>query len=138
MERVEIEVSFVPPRLRAFARNEAQISIVLKSLDNERTYWSECDVVLASPLSLSHDSELNMARTRVGILKPMGRANKQIKFYTRPNNYPDDYTLGIVAYLYDEDGAIAERIEKKFAVQCVAEEGAIPEKDGNSLAPADR
>jgi hypothetical protein len=135
VEHVEIEVAFNPSKLRAFAKNEAQMSIVLKNLDAEKTYWSECEVVLAPPLSLSHDSELNMGRTRIGILKPTGTASKQVKLYTRPNNYPDNYNLAVTAYVYDEDGAIAERVEKKIEIQCITEEKVVSERDNSSLAP---
>ena len=127
MGNVDVEVSFVPEKLRAFSRNELQMSITLKNIGSE-TYWGECDVVLAPPLSLSHDSELNIGRTRVGILNPGLGASKPVKIYTRPNNYPDDYKFSIVAYIYDSDGAISERVEKKLSIPCAAEEKPMQDK----------
>ena len=127
MGNIDVEVSFAPEKLRAFSRNELQMSIILKNLSNE-IYWGECDVVVAPPLSLAHDSELNIGRTKMGILKPAQNLNKQVKMYTRPNNYPDDYKFSIIAYIYDGDGAIAERFEKKFSIQCAAEEKPVQDK----------
>ncbi len=64
---------------------------------------------------------MTKAMTRVGILKPFSSMTKQVKLYTRPNNYEDEYPITLIAYLYDQDGAIAERVEKKVIVECVAE-----------------
>ncbi len=127
MGNIEIDVSFVPEKLKAFTKNEVQMNIAVKNSGTE-IYWSECDVVLSSPLSLSHDSELNSGRTRIGILKPGQALNRQVKLYTRPNNYPDDYKFSIIAYLYDGDGAVAERLEKKLSIPCAAEEKPMQDK----------
>ncbi len=127
MGDIEVDVGFVPEKLKAFTKNVLQMDISVKNSGTE-TYWGECDVVLASPLSLSHDSELNMGRTRIGILKPGHSLNKQVKIYTRPNNYPDDYKFSIIAYVYDGEGAIAERIERKLSIQCAVEEKPMQDK----------
>lgn len=123
-----MNIGFTPSSLKAFSRNEAEMTITLKNLGGN-TYWSECEVVVSAPLSLAHDSELNMGRTRLGILKPFANISKPVKIYTRPNNYPDEYTFSIVAYVYDSDAAIAERIEKKVSIMCVTEENAKPVQD---------
>lgn len=119
---VDVNVDFSPGKLKAFSRNEANMTITLKNNTNE-IFWGECEVNVTSPLSLAHDAEMNNGRTRVGIVKPMGTATKQVKIYTRPNNYPDDYTFSVVAYIYDGDGAISERVEKKASIMCAVEEG---------------
>ncbi|MCL5430277.1 MAG: hypothetical protein M1504_02245 [Candidatus Marsarchaeota archaeon] len=124
MAKVEINVEFVPGKLKAFTKNETQMTIVFKSADKDQTYWVECDVVVTPPLSLAYDSEMNMGRTRIGLLKPDSTLSKLVRLYTRPNNYPDDYKLNVVAYVYDEDGAIAERLERPVSIVCVEKETA--------------
>ncbi|EQD48771.1 hypothetical protein B2A_07855, partial [mine drainage metagenome] len=70
------------------------------------------------PLSLAHDIELNMGKTRVGILKPVGKLEKKIKIYTRSNIFSDTYNVNITTYVYDEEGVIAERIDSKGSIPC--------------------
>lgn len=118
MTDLEIKIEFAPVKLKAYSKNDAMMNIIVRNMSDVKTYWSECDVNIAPPLSLSHDSEMNVGRTRIGILKPSGIAKKQVKLYTRPNNFPDEYKVGIIAYIYDEDGAIAERIEHKASIIC--------------------
>ena len=115
---VDIAAKFEPEALKANAKNEAYLVLTLSSSDNEKAYWCECDVNVKPPLSLAHDKELNGGRTKIGILKPGGTINKRIKLFTRPNNFPDDYSLTITAYVYDEDGVISERQEKRETVPC--------------------
>jgi hypothetical protein len=117
---VDIQVEFSPPVMKAFWRNEVQMLVTFKNAASS-TYWSECEIKVLSPLSLSPDSEMNTGRTRIGILKPFGSAKKTIRLYTRPNNYPDEYQFTITAFVYDEDGAIAERVERKAGIVCAAE-----------------
>ena len=121
MGNVEIKIEFAPSRLKAFAKNEAIATISVKNLSDVNTYWCECDVNVAFPLSLAHDSELALGRIRVAILKPNGIIRKQVKVYTRPNNYPDEYKMSVVSFIYDEDGAISERSEHREHVPCTDE-----------------
>lgn len=119
MATVSISSKLEPAQLKARKNNEAVMHLSVSNSDPAKTYWCECEISVKPPLSLAHDKELNMGRTRIGILKPNGSMEKPIKLYTRPNNYPDDYQVTITAYVYDEDGAIAERIEKPEYVKCV-------------------
>ncbi len=121
MTNVDISVDFVPQKLKAYSRNEAFMNITVRNTNESQSYWCEGDVSLTSPLSLAHDSELNAGRTRIGIVKPGCSSTKQIKLYTRPNNFPDEYKISLVVYAYDEDGAISERIEKKVGIVCAQE-----------------
>jgi hypothetical protein len=120
MSRFEVKVDFEPKKLKAYSKNEARMDISVTSTDNG-TYWCECDVMLSPPLSLSHDSELTTGRTRMGILKPSSALKKPVRIYTRPNNFPDNYNVNVIAYFYDEDGAIAERMESRTSITCADE-----------------
>ncbi|MEM3019758.1 MAG: hypothetical protein QW194_00330 [Candidatus Micrarchaeaceae archaeon] len=119
MPITNINVRFDPEKLKANARNEAMLVLGIENTDSSKNYWCESEVSVKPPLSLAHDIELNMGKTRVGILKPLGKLEKKIKIYTRPNNFPDTYTVNITTYVYDEEGVIAERIESKASIPCV-------------------
>jgi hypothetical protein len=118
MPIAKIETRFEPMSLKANVKNEATINLSVKLTEGSGTYWCECDIIVKPPLSLAYDKELNIGRTRVGILKPNQKLEKQIKLYTRPNNIPDNYPVLVTLYLYDEDGAIAERMETSEPIKC--------------------
>ena len=128
MGNVELDVQFSPQRLKAFSRNEVKMDITIKNL-TQSVFWGECEIRVASPLSLAHDSEMNAVRARIGILKPGASATRPVKLFTRPNNYPDEYGFTLVAYLYDEDAAISERVEKRVSIMCSQEESTRPVQD---------
>ena len=118
MTIAKIETRFEPESLKANRKNEAVMYLAVSSSDSGKAYWCECDITVNPPLSLAHDKELNMGRTRIGILKPGQKIEKQIKLFTRPNNFPDDYPVNVTAYLYDDEGAIAERIDHSEPIKC--------------------
>jgi hypothetical protein len=118
MSNIEISADFSPQKLKAYSRNEVIASITVKNLSDVNTYWCECDVNVTPPLTLSHDSELSLGRIRIGILKPKGIIRKQVKVYTRPNNYPDEYKISVVSFIYEEDGTISERGEHRMLIPC--------------------
>lgn len=120
MPNAKVETRFDPVSLKANNKNEATMYVDVQSTNDSKTYWCECDIAVSPPLSLAHDKELNMGHTRIGMLKPKGKLEKPIKLYTRPNNFPDDYPVSITAYLYDDEGAIAERIEQSEKIKCEA------------------
>lgn len=120
MPIVKLETRFDPATLQANKRNEAVMYLSVSLADGQKSYWCECDITVNAPLSLAHDKELNAGRTRVGILHPSSKIEKPIKLYTRPNNFPDHYPVSITTYLYDEDGAIAERFEQSENIKCEA------------------
>src|SRR5271154_466709 len=112
MPNAKVETRFDPASLKANNKNEATMSILINSTGSPKMYWCECDILVGPPLSLAHDKELNVGHARIGLLNPDGKLEKQIKLYTRPNNFPDEYPVTITTYLYGEDGAIEERIEQ--------------------------
>lgn len=130
MPVIKVETRFEPATLKANRRNEAVMYLSVSADDSQKDYWCQCDILVNLPLSLAHDKELNAGRTMIGILKPGRKIEKQIKLYTRPNNFPDSYQINITAYLYDEDGAIAERLVKDESIQCEADDKELQNKQG--------
>jgi len=116
---MQVTVKFDPQVLNAYKRNEATMHISFENVDSAKQYWCECEIAVKSPLSLAGDRELDAGRTRIGIVKPNESKNKQVKLYTRPSNFPDSYRVGITTYVYDDDGAIAERLEQTESIACV-------------------
>ncbi|MCL4363369.1 hypothetical protein M1439_02895 [Candidatus Marsarchaeota archaeon] len=121
MSDLSVSAKFIPEKLKAYAKNDVTMVISLNNASKTNHYWCECDVNVKSPLSLAHDRELDTGRTRMGIAHPESKIEKHIKVYTRPNNFPDDYTIKITAYVYDQDGAISERIELPVKIECADE-----------------
>ncbi len=107
-----------PPLLRAYSKNEALLHLSFENVDGSKLLWCESEVHVDKPLSLAPDKELSVGKTRIGILKPHSKIEKQVKLYTMPNNFPDDYKFTIVLYAYDEEGAIAERAEHSNTIRC--------------------
>ncbi|MCL5433487.1 MAG: hypothetical protein M1538_00725 [Candidatus Marsarchaeota archaeon] len=125
IKKVDVDVDLNPSKIKPFTKSEIMLNIKLKNNTLQDLYWGECDIVVASPLSLANDIELNTGRLRVGIIKSSSEMSKQAKLYTRPNNYPDEYKFKIIAYFYDVDGAIAERVEKNISIMCIEEKNSI-------------
>ncbi|MGI0100761.1 MAG: hypothetical protein ACREBH_03550 [Candidatus Micrarchaeaceae archaeon] len=119
MPIAKVETKFNPESLKANKRNEATMYLSVTANDS-KAYWCECDITVSPPLSLAHDKELNIGRTRVGILSQNRIIEKPVKLYTRPDNFPDSYPVSVTTYLYDEDGAIAERLEQRESIKCEA------------------
>jgi hypothetical protein len=118
MATVQVTVRFEPQTLKANKRNEAMMQLAFENVDGEKQYWCECEIAVKSPLSLAGDRELDAGRTRIGIVKPKESKSKQVKLYTRPNNFPDSYNVGITTFVYGEDGTIAERLEQTENIVC--------------------
>jgi hypothetical protein len=119
MAKVEVTVKFDPQTLKSYSRNEIVMNIALENADESKLYWCECEIAVKSPLSLAIDRELDVGRTRMGIVKHDEGKSKQIKLYTRPSNFPDDYKVGITTYVYEDDGTIADRVEQTESIACV-------------------
>lgn len=118
MPVVKLETRFEPTALKVNKRGETTMYLSLSAEDSHKTYWCECDISVKSPLSLAHDKELDMGHIRIGMLKTKRKIEKPVKLFTRPNNYADTYPVSITAYLYDEDGVIAERVVQHEGIRC--------------------
>ncbi|MGC8670019.1 MAG: hypothetical protein ACP5TL_02610 [Candidatus Micrarchaeia archaeon] len=119
MSIIEIDAHVEPTTLKAYSKNEAILKVNFKNADGERHLWCESEVHVENPLSLAPDRNLQAGKTRIGILHPKSSIEKQVRVYTLPNNFPDDYKYNIITYVYDEEGAIVERVEYSNTVKCV-------------------
>ncbi len=110
MHDVDIKLDFAPKAFSSGARNELIMTISISSGDAQ-PHWCECDIEVKAPVSLAPDKELTFGRTRVGIVSTARQISKPVKIYTTNAVVDGDYTIEIIAYLYDEDGAISVRKE---------------------------
>ena len=110
MHDVDVKLNFMPKVFSSGARNELVMTISISSGDAQ-PHWCECDIEVKSPVSLAPDKELTFGRTRVGIVSASRQISKPVKIYTTQAVVDGDYAIGIIAYLYDEDGAISVRKE---------------------------
>lgn len=117
MTIVQVDQAFNPKTLLDSRKNEITMELSLKT-DSPGEYWCECDIKAASPLSLAHDVNLNIGRTRIGIIKQGKTIKKQVKLYSSSQIISGDYPIEITTYVYDCDGAIAERHDFKTSITC--------------------
>jgi hypothetical protein len=130
LPNIQINANVEPNVLKAYSKNEAMLSMHFENKYEDKILWCECEIHVEKPLSLAHDKELLLGKTRIGIIKPRGTISKQVKLFTLPNNYPAEYNYSIILYAYDEDGAIAERQEYKNLVKCEENAKNIYDKQG--------
>jgi hypothetical protein len=118
MAMVKIDMKFEPEVLANTTRSEITAKLTVSS-ESEKEHWCECDITVSPPLSLAPDKTLNLGRTRIGILKKGKKPlEKTVKIYMAPHMAKHDYLVNVTAYLYDEDGAIAERMDTSQAIRC--------------------
>jgi hypothetical protein len=111
-------LEFEPKSLTGSRKNEITMRLRVSAPSGGNHYWCECDITANAPLSLAHDKDLHTGRTRVGIISPVKSIEKQVKLYTNPAIRAMDYMVSVTTYLYDEDGAIADRHDTSTVIKC--------------------
>lgn len=117
MPAFHINTRFFPIRLTAFMKNDVELSVEAENL-TEAPLWTECDVVVPSPISLAPDRDLQAGRIRIGIINPKETKAGRCKIYAGAKSYPERYDIKLVVFGYGDDGAIAAREEKKIELRC--------------------
>jgi hypothetical protein len=118
MGDIKVDIGFNPERIEAGKRGEGEVLIGLSNSSKDKLFWCECDVRIDPQFSLAIDRDLSEGRTRIGIIKPGGSANKRVRFYTKQGSYPGKYKVSVTMYAYDEDGAISERSDIDTELEC--------------------
>ena len=118
MPIAKVKVGFEPDILKGSNRSEFTLKLSVSAPDATKEYWCECDIVANKPLTLAHDKDLHIGRTRVGILNSERTIEKQVKLYTMPGMSVEEYMVSVTTYLYDEDGAITERYDTSGIIRC--------------------
>ncbi len=118
MGNIEVRVRLEPPSIRPNIDREVAMSIELESKSESEPYWCECDVEVEPPLSLAPHKDLESGRKRLGIIKPKSGLSQRINIYADITSFPNNYTIKLITYVYDADGAISERLETLSELRC--------------------
>ncbi len=117
MVDIEVGAQLVPEKFKALQFNEAELHLDVVSKD-PNPYWVECAVEVQFPLSLAPDKNVPVGRTLIGIFSSGTKREKRVKIFTGSNAQPSTYHIKVTFYVYDADGAIADRKEVQKEVEC--------------------
>lgn len=113
-----ILTSIEPSEINAFQKQEAELKIEVGNLSNEHV-WCEVDVSLPSTLSLAPHQQLQKGRMRIGIIPPGQSSTKSCKIYSNSSTFPDVHEIEIIAYIFNKNGVIEERLETKQQLKTI-------------------
>ncbi|MGB9732591.1 MAG: hypothetical protein ACP5P2_00635 [Candidatus Micrarchaeia archaeon] len=125
MPALDINIESTPDRLRPFRRNEVDFTARFSMSPGKEHYWIEALVEVEPPLSLAPDRHLKMGKINVGILSEGLSKEKRFKVFSNNDIFPNTFTLRITALVYDGDGAVADRKEVKYELECSDKDGKI-------------
>ncbi|MDE1855674.1 MAG: hypothetical protein KGH49_00315 [Candidatus Micrarchaeota archaeon] len=117
MPEINAALALTSDKIKAFTINELELNIAVGTADTE-PYWVECVYEVPMPLSLAPDKSLLTAKSLVGIISVEAQKEKRVKIYSRNDVYPSVYTIKATLFVYDKDGAIAERKEYTKELEC--------------------
>lgn len=117
MADVSVRFEVTPQKIKPFTFNELELRMIISTKDQD-PYWAECVFEVPHPLSLAPDKILLSGKSLVGILQSELDKEKMIKVFATSTTYPSIYRIKSTLYLYDKDGAIAERKEYYTELEC--------------------
>lgn len=118
MSNITISTNFNPKTIKANTTSEISMDIMIKLMDEKNSYWCESDIEIEEPLSLAPHKRLSKGRRRMGIIKSGSDISQKINIYSDSTNFPNEYNLKVITYVYGEDGTIVERIETPTTLSC--------------------
>ncbi len=117
MLQIQSQIQIMPEHMKAFSFNEAEMKITL-STNGESACWVEATVAVPRPLSLAPDRSLETGKMLFGILSNGAEREKRVKIFANGDVYPNIYSVKITLFIYDESGAISERMEISKDIEC--------------------
>ncbi len=117
MPQIQSQIQIMPEHMKAFAFNEAEMKITL-STNGTNACWVEATVAVPKPLSLAPDRALETGKMLFGILGNGAEREKKVKIFAKGDVYPNIYNVKITLFVYDESGAISERMEINKEIEC--------------------
>ncbi|MEM4165915.1 MAG: hypothetical protein QW153_04200 [Candidatus Bilamarchaeaceae archaeon] len=114
---VELSARVHPDVLFAYSQNFVNLIIRVENHDPS-LFWCEIDIKVPESLSLSPTSDLQKGRVRVGILTKKEFIEKLVKIFANQYTPPQIYPIFITLYLFNKDGVIESRLEKKIEIRC--------------------
>ena len=117
MPEINATLDILPEKIKPFAFKELDMSLKVDTKEEGR-YWLECIFDVPTPLSLAPDKELQNGKVLIGILDKENPREKKVKICAANDVYPDTYKIRATLFVYDSDGAIAERKEYAKELEC--------------------
>ncbi len=124
MTEIQSQIQIIPEHLRPFVFNEAELHITL-STNSVSSCWVEATVTVPRPLSLAPDRDLETGKMLFGILGQGKSQEKRVKVFAKGDIYPNIYDVKITLFVYDENGAISERMEISKEIECSEENAEV-------------
>ncbi len=117
MPQIQSQIQVAPEYMKPFVFNEVEMKIVLGSNSSDLC-WVEGTVEVPDPLSLAPDRNLGKGKMLFGILRDGIVREKRVKIFAKGDVYPNIYTIKITLFIYDETGAISDRVEIRKDIEC--------------------
>ncbi len=114
---VDLDLKVHPDVIFAYNQNHVELVIQVNN-KNEHNCWVEADILVPERLSLSPDNSLRKGRIRIGIIDGKQYIRKATRVYASTYTNPQMYRCKIVAYVYNKDGIIQNRLEKPVDIRC--------------------
>lgn len=114
---IELSARIHPNVLFAYCQNFVNLIIRVENRSND-IFWCEADVKVPDNLSLNPTSELSKGRVRIGILEKKEFIEKSVRVFAGQYTPPQVYQVNITLYLFNKDGIIETRLEKKIEIGC--------------------
>ena len=117
MPEINTTLALTQDKIKAFTINELELKMQVGT-DSTEPHWVECVYEVPMPLSLAPDKSLLTAKSLIGIIGAQMPKEKRVKIYSKNDVYPSTYTIKATLFIYDKDGAIAERKEYTTELEC--------------------
>lgn len=114
---VTISVRSHPDVIFAYMQNYTNIIVRLEN-HGAGPIWCETDVKTPENISLSPTSDLRKGRVRIGILEKKEFIEKSIRVFAGSYTSPQMYQIEVTLYVFNKDGVIETRMEKKIEIRC--------------------
>ncbi|MDE1825206.1 MAG: hypothetical protein KGH61_00785 [Candidatus Micrarchaeota archaeon] len=118
MPEITVQMVSSAEKIRAFTYNEIELNLKI-AIAEQDPYWVEAVYEVPAPLSLAPDKSLPTGKGLIGILQKDSAKEKRVKIFAGSEVYPSTYKVKVTLYVYDKDGAIAERKEYSKELECI-------------------
>jgi len=114
---IDFSLRVHPDVLFAYAQNYINVIMRVENRGNGHA-WCEADIKVPDGLSLSPINNLAKGRVRMGILGKNEFLEKSVRVFGNQYTAPQVYQASATLYVFNKDGIIESRMEKKIEIRC--------------------
>lgn len=114
---IDFSLRLHPDIMFAYQQNYANLIIRVENRGDNHV-WCEGDIKVPDGLSLSPTNTLVKGRVRMGILGKNEFLEKSVRIFATQYTAPQVYQAGATVYVFNKDGIIESRMEKKIEIRC--------------------